>query len=160
MRLNIGCGSKKFTGWSGIDANDHGQEFIGDIRDLSRFDDGSVDEAMAIHVIEHIYRYETEDVLKEWLRILKPGGTLAIECPDLMKVLQLFRVPEAPANFTIMGLFGDPGFKDPGQVHKWCFSRAELQRLMERVGFVNVQQEVAKYHFAIRDLRITGRKPE
>lgn len=158
MKLNIGCGVKKFEGWEGIDITDHGQEHVGDILDMP-FDDGTVDEAMAIHVIEHIPRYETLKVLKEWLRILKPGGMLAVECPDLTKVLKLFQVPEAPANFTIMGLFGDPGFKDPAQVHKWCFNRPELEQLMCYAGFEDIQHERAKYHFQIRDLRITGRKP-
>lgn len=159
MKLNIGCGSKSYEGWVGIDANDHGQKYIGDIRTLP-IGAETVEEAMAIHVIEHIARYETEEVLAEWFRVLKPGAMLAIECPDLLKVLELFRVPEAPPNFTIMGLFGDPGFKDPGQVHKWCFSRKELDVLMRNAGFVDIQHERAQFHFPIRDLRITGRKPE
>lgn len=157
MKLNIGCGTKKFEGWEGIDISDHGQEHVGDILKLPLEDD-SVDEAMAIHVIEHIYRYDTMKALKEWLRVLKPGGKLAIECPDLMKVLKLFQVPEAPANFTICGLFGDPGFQDPAQVHKWCFNRQELEMLMKVAGFTDIQHEPAKYHFAVRDLRIVGRK--
>lgn len=159
MKLNIGCGVKKFEGWEGIDVTAHGQKYVGDVLNMDMIEDDSVDEAMAIHVIEHIPRYETEKALKEWMRILKPGGQLAIECPDLIKVLKLFQVPEAPLNFTIMGLFGDPGFNDPAQVHKWCFSRAELDALMKDVGFIDVTHGQPKYHFAIRDLRITGRKP-
>lgn len=38
---------------------------------------------LSVHVIEHFWRWEALDVLREWLRVLKPGGVMILECPNL-----------------------------------------------------------------------------
>lgn len=43
------------------------------------FADGSFDRLIAAHVLEHLYR--PHDVLREWARVLRPGGTLSIVLP-------------------------------------------------------------------------------
>ena len=54
MKLHIG-GKEIKEGWSilNIQKND-GVDFIGDISDLSQFEDNSIDEIYASHVVEHI----------------------------------------------------------------------------------------------------------
>ena len=52
----------------------------GDAHNLHWFRDDSLDFIYSSHLLED---YEdTESVLKEWLRVLKPGGRLIIFCPD------------------------------------------------------------------------------
>lgn len=47
------------------------------------------------HTLEHIPWYQTVEVLKEWRRILKPGGSLEIWVPDGLKICRnLVRVEE------------------------------------------------------------------
>lgn len=43
------------------------------------FEDESIDRVIATHVLEHIL--EPESVLKEWVRVIKPGGVLSLILP-------------------------------------------------------------------------------
>jgi phosphatidylethanolamine/phosphatidyl-N-methylethanolamine N-methyltransferase len=51
---------------------------IEDARQLS-FADASFDRVIATHVLEHIVH--PHDVLREWTRLIKPGGTLSLVLP-------------------------------------------------------------------------------
>ena len=43
------------------------------------FENASFDRLIATHVLEHLYR--PHEVLREWARVLRPGGTLSIVLP-------------------------------------------------------------------------------
>lgn len=43
------------------------------------FEDSTFDRVIATHVLEHLYR--PHEVLREWVRVLKPGGVLSIVLP-------------------------------------------------------------------------------
>ena len=59
---------------------DNPVQLSGTATDLHWFRDGSLDYVYSSHVLEDFI--ETEQVLREWLRVLKPGGKLIIFCPD------------------------------------------------------------------------------
>ena len=129
-----------------------------DIRSIPLPDDYA-DEARAIHVIEHFYPWETVGLLHEWLRVLKPGAMLAVECPSFEKIIALANVPQIPPNYTHWGLFGDPRYSDPLMMHKWCFTQPQLLRAFKQAGFVNVEPQPALFHVPVRDMRVVGYKP-
>jgi SAM-dependent methyltransferase len=52
----------------------------GDVVNLRWFRDGVLDYVYSSHVLEDFV--DVEAVLKEWLRVLRPGGRLIIYCPD------------------------------------------------------------------------------
>ena len=52
----------------------------GDCRHLTWFKDGTLDYVYSSHLLEDFE--DTEAVLKEWLRVIKPGGLLILFCPD------------------------------------------------------------------------------
>jgi len=52
----------------------------GDATRLHWFCDGVLDYVYSSHLLEDFP--DTEHVLREWLRVLKPGGNLIIFCPD------------------------------------------------------------------------------
>ena len=52
----------------------------GDVRHLHWFADSVLDFVYSSHALEDFE--DTEGALKEWLRVLKPGGRLVIYCPD------------------------------------------------------------------------------
>jgi ubiquinone/menaquinone biosynthesis C-methylase UbiE len=43
------------------------------------FDDASFDRVIAAHVLEHLYK--PHEVLREWIRVLRPNGTLSLVLP-------------------------------------------------------------------------------
>jgi predicted SAM-dependent methyltransferase len=52
----------------------------GDAAALRWFRDGVLDYVFSSHVLEDFH--DTEGVLREWLRVLRPGGRLVLFCPD------------------------------------------------------------------------------
>lgn len=167
MLLHLGSGNKpRPAPWINVDlaGNYAGlkPDVEADIFKRLPFDDESADEIVAIHVLEHAYRYEADAILADWVRVLKPGGKLVLELPCLDKVIRLFnhfiaKSEPVPTNLTMWGLYGDPGYSRPEMVHRWCYSIAELTGMMEENG-LSVTLETPKTHQPIRDMRVCGLK--
>jgi len=74
QKLEIGGGVRPNPGYIQMDAKKiPGIDIIGDVRKLP-FKDGELDEVFGHWILEHFYYREITDVLREWLRALKPGG--------------------------------------------------------------------------------------
>lgn len=156
MKLHLGCGRKKWDGFVNCDLS--GSDVDCDIRILP-FDDDLADEIHAIHVVEHFFITEIQDVLAEWRRVLKPGGILAIELPCWDKVVEHIR-KGSPDNFTRWPLFGEPSTHKDGvpALHKWCYSTEEMRRLLDFCGYRNITLETPRYHQPTRDMRYVACK--
>ena len=156
IRLNLGCGKRLIDGFIGVDLKDADVE--ADIRKLP-YEDESVDEIMAIHVCEHFYVHEIAKVLREWYRVLKPGGRLVIELPCLDKVLEHFE-KGSDLKFTLIALYGNPKTHHEGEpsLHKWCWSRKQFMALLNSVGLKDIYEETPHYHQPSRDMRWVCRK--
>jgi predicted SAM-dependent methyltransferase len=83
-RLHIG-GKEAKAGWEILNIfPGPGVDHVGDAVDLSRFADGSFTEVYASHVLEHFdYKEKLVAALREWHRVLAPGGVLRLSVPDL-----------------------------------------------------------------------------
>src|SRR5574343_287611 len=160
LKLNLGCGHKHLPGYVNVDYQNNWAkkkpDLECDIRKLPYGND-SVDEIIAIHVFEHFYLWEGPLVLKEWARVLKPGGKLILELPCLNKVLFFLGQKELVLSHTLFALYGDPQYCDPAMVHKWCYSKEHLSALM-RHEFKEVTVEAAQFHKPERDMRVVGVK--
>lgn len=158
MKLNLGCGKKFIKGWTGMDARDYGQEYVGDLQKLP-FDDESIDAIMAIHVLEHFYQWDAEDVLREWIRVLKFGCELIIEVPDFGLALQRSVNGIDDPQLTWWVIYGDPAHRDPLMCHHWGWTRPTVQNLMLKCGLSEIRQEDARFKLKDRrDIRIVGVK--
>ena len=89
--LDLGFGGNKIVPQAiGIDQNEiyckpgtDAQNLFGDARQLYWFKDKSLDYIFSSHLLED---YEnTEEILKEWLRVLKVYGRLILYLPDEQK---------------------------------------------------------------------------
>lgn len=170
-RLNLGCGDKILPGYINVDVaqstRDKAPDVLCDLHKLTPFEDDSVDKILSVHVVEHFWRWEIVDVLKEWTRVLKPGAVMILECPNLLsacqEVLQNQDIATGPGpegQRTMWVLYGDPSWRDPLMMHRWGYSPRSLAQVMQEAGLVNVRQEPAQFKLREpRDMRMVGEKP-
>jgi SAM-dependent methyltransferase len=171
MRLNLGCGDKILPGYVNVDVVEARAgmkpDVICDLHDLAPFASASADEILSVHVVEHFWRWEVRDVLREWVRVLKPGGRMIVECPNILSACQtflenpeLFSREDQNGQRTMWVFYGDPKWKDPLMIHRWGYTPESLHALLTEVGLADVRQEPAQFKLREpRDMRIVGVKP-
>ena len=131
--LNLGSRNRAIPGFLNMDCDAHeGVDVVGDVSDLSRFADGAVGEIYASHVLEHFNFHRTAAVLKEWHRVLEPGGKLYVGVPDFQRALELYEVGGLN-DWLIRFLMGDQEYATA--YHYTLFDEARLARLLKDAGF-------------------------
>jgi predicted SAM-dependent methyltransferase len=167
-KLNVGCGGRRIAGYTGVDAvaERSAAEIIARA-DAIPLPDGSVEEIMAIHLIEHVHLWEAPNLLREWFRLLMPGGLLVLEMPDLMKCCRNIvegysYAGKHPDQAGLWGLFGDPRQADPFMGHKWSYTFKTLRPMVAEAGFTDITERPTQWHPVgrdRRDFRLEARKP-
>lgn len=119
--LNLGCGKdEKFFStdeekWINIDIEKTSiTDIIMDATKLSMCDNNSIDKIVAYHLIEHFGFGEFKRAIVEWWRVLKQGGSLLIECPDLEEIMKLFLNSELRVKYILPIQLPGVGYKDIG----------------------------------------------
>ena len=169
VKLNLGCGDKILPGYVNVDVAPsragRKPDVICDLHRLAPFEDASADEVLAVHVVEHFWRWEVVDVLREWARVLKPGAPMIIECPNLQSACEQFlRDPDGAGpgpegQRTMWVFYGDPRWQDPLMVHRWGYTPRSLAQVMAQAGLVEIRQEPAQFKLREpRDMRLVGVK--
>jgi SAM-dependent methyltransferase len=170
IKLNLGCGDKIIEGYINVDvvSSRAGKkpDVICDLHNLSVFESNSVDEILSVHVIEHFWQWEVVDILNEWKRVLKPGGKMIIECPNLISAAEEFLKNSDVAALggqegqrSMWVFYGDPGWRDPLMIHRWGYTPRSLATVMSTAGLIELKQEPAQFKLREpRDMRISGVK--
>lgn len=104
MKLNLGCGKRKIPGFENVDNQERvNPDLLLDVTKGLPYEDGSVDEVMAIDFIEHLERGQVLALMDEVYRVLKPGGRF------------LFIVPSDEGR----GAWQDPTHKSAWNINTW-----------------------------------------
>ena len=137
LKLNLGSGNRPLPGYINIDLHSQLANVKLDCSLPLPFSNDSIDEIYAMHLIEHFSLLEWPVIKKDWYRILKPGGLLTIECPDLDRCLQRFLHNSQDRKWTywIRAIYGSQDDNDPGQFHKNGFTLEKLSSDLKTEGF-------------------------
>lgn len=82
LKLDLGCGINRRAGFIGVDSRDFpGVDEIVDLTKPWPWDDASVSEVHASHVVEHFDATERIHFVNELYRVLIPGGKAMVVTP-------------------------------------------------------------------------------
>jgi SAM-dependent methyltransferase len=129
-------------------------DVVGSIADLRAFGDGQVDAIWSSHNLEHLYPHEVPVALREFARVLKPGGFLLAVMPDLQAVAAfvaadrldepVYYAPIGPVSAHDM-LFGHRASVAAGHTymaHRTGFTQRSLATALQTAGFAAIQVQV------------------
>lgn len=183
IKLHLGCGGSMYgvvqgidgpqfggtvNDWINVDANPDQEmlarpganDLVGgftrvcraDMRELP-FPGNFADVAYSHHSLEHVRVDEVVSTLKEWYRVLRPGGLVFINAPDLLWVAERLIETDGDLLWSEMGqrtgdfeggytklihcIFGDQS-NNTYQIHKTGFTQKSLRQLLVQAGFHNV----------------------
>jgi GT2 family glycosyltransferase/SAM-dependent methyltransferase len=144
IKLNLGSSGISYPGYLSVDMHDPRSHVHMDITKLD-FDDNSVTEILASHVFEHLNPYHAIDILKNWLRVLKPGGKLIMEMPNIEALCRKFVTANKTERYSILNaVYGSVNTTDIGgpdnitSPHLFGWWPESLYDHMGAAGFTNI----------------------
>jgi len=154
MKLNMGCGEydrRSGEGWVNVDVRPEVRPDV--VWDLEKtpypWPNESAEEIIWKDALEHLSWRVIEDVLRECRRILRRGGRIYIQCPDMEDIAK--RVILDP-NFK----FGElSGWK---AISFWCMGRGDAWGGWHRAGFTipTLKKLLEETGFVVEDIHNDG----
>ena len=129
--LHIGCGDNLLPKpFINIDARKKKGAIQGKVYPLN-FKSGTFDLVYASHVLEHFKKALTSKAVKEWVRVLKPGGTLRLSVPCFKNISKIYNIDNNLEN--VFGpLMGGQTYKE--NFHYNIFDKKKLEMIMTSAG--------------------------
>ena len=141
MKLHIG-GEEKKEGWKILNIQQKPDvDFIGDITDLGQFEDNSIEEIYASHVVEHVAQKKVETTLKGIHRVLKDSGKFYVSVPDMDILCRIYLDPKAPPKVkfhTMRMMFG--GQVDDFDFHYFGWNFQFMNEFLLKAGFKKIER--------------------
>lgn len=143
LKLHLGCGKRYIPGFIHIDiANFDHIDYRISVDNLSVIESNSCSLIYASHVFAYFDRSEAIGVIKEWYRVLRPGGLLRMAVPDFRQQVKLYEITEN-LDRLLGGLYGRMEIEIPGEKKtvylKTVYDFPSLKRVLENGGFMNVR---------------------
>jgi ubiquinone/menaquinone biosynthesis C-methylase UbiE len=158
--LHVGCGSKvnkppaEFGAYKEVrlDCNRMVQpDILASVVAMPMIEDGTHDGVFASHVLEHLFAHEAAMALSEFFRILRPGGKVLIQVPDLQTIggrLACDKADEAVYTSAIGYitpldmLYGHRGSIGAGNLfmgHRMGYTQSILSKALRHAGFDSIE---------------------
>lgn len=165
IKLNLGAGGIEYPGYLSVDMHDSRANVHMDITKLD-FETDSVSEILASHVFEHLNPYKVMDILQDWLRVLKPGGRLIMEMPNIEELCRRFVTANKAQRYGILNaVYGSVNTTDVGQPsditspHLFGWWPESLFDHMYGAGFREIQFMDEKIPHPESNFRVEAIKP-
>jgi predicted SAM-dependent methyltransferase len=175
-RVQLGSGRHPKPGWINIDLYAiEGTDLALDLREDLPFPDNSIALIYTEHLFEHLdYPRDARHLLREALRVLKPGGTFSIVIPHFGDLLHAYARGDREF-FTAVRLHlheGEPTlmhhvnywFRQDG-LHRYAYDEETLGQVMSEVGFELVRSREfdprldSEQRHRLHSLYMEGHKP-
>lgn len=138
--INCGSGQRRFGGpgcpitWINVDKQcippDRVPDVVCDVgREKLPFSDGCMQYVVLHQVLEHFGCGESESMLKECWRVLKPGGSLIITVPDMRALAGRWLGGELSTQVYMTNVYG-AYMGDEADRHKWGFDWTSLKQFL------------------------------
>ena len=181
MKLHLGCGSDYLDGYINVDKFDYEKgdtsrrgskyDVKADIFTLP-FRSKSIELILIVHVLEHFYRWDTIDILREFSRVLQAGGKLVVEMPDLDRCIQWYveggydrhggraiNTPLGRLNKGYTQLYGNQWSRLEYEVHRYVWTKSEFTEVLQNIRFsIEEVTNKTKFHMVNRDMRVIAVK--
>lgn len=138
-KLEIGCGQRPTPGYIHNDVNAFpGVDIVGNPWEIA-LEDGSLDEVLALGVVEHLTYAQVGSSFANVHRMLRAGGAFYFDVPDLPTwcgyAVDHFagRTTPFPIEHILSTLYGWQRW--PGDEHKSGWYEAKLIHTLRRAGF-------------------------
>jgi predicted SAM-dependent methyltransferase len=144
LKVNLGSGDRPLPGFVNVDVlpTARGVDVVADISEHLPFEDRSASVVYASHLLEHFPHAQSVHILREWRRILEPGGQLLVAVPDLLVIAEIMVARPGwftpPNNPWLGAIYG--GQKDDWDFHKTGFTEPWLSHLLGLAGFSDVKR--------------------
>ena len=141
IKLELGPGDKPKEGYIHLDIRKLPHiEIIGDCAKLDMCEDESIDEIYTCHLIEHLSWRKIPEIIQEWYRVLKKGGKIIINCPNLKLFCTLWVNGFFVDAQALRSIYGDQDYEE--NYHKAGFSIGTLGYLLAKAGFKDIHDSM------------------
>jgi SAM-dependent methyltransferase len=175
--LHVGCGSKvnkppaEFGAYREIrlDCNRMVEpDIVASVVAMPMIEDETYDGVFASHVLEHLYAHEAAMAVAEFFRVLRVGGKVLIQVPDLQTIggrLACDRADEAIYHSAIGYitpldmLYGHRGSIGAGNLfmgHRMGYTQSVLVKALRHAGFDGIEVDRGVEY----ELKVRAVKPE
>lgn len=158
MKLNLGCGSILLAGYVNVDKYSEHPDVVKEdaVEYLEGLEEGSVDEIVTFHMIEHLHPSKARDLIRLSFRVLRKGGKLIVECPNFRETVREYL---AGNKKRIANVYGHQRY--PGDSHCWGYDNETLPALFEKFRFAVVHIGAGTDRHIVWEpcLRVEGVKP-
>jgi len=167
IKLNLGSGGVEVPGYLSVDKYDTRASILWDVFDLDKhLPENSVEEMLASHLFEHVNPYKSVELLQKWNKILKPGGKLIMELPNILELCQDFVNGSKAERYGILncvyGSVNTKDTKDPTEItspHLWGWYPETMCDHLMWAGFTDIKILPEQIPHPHKNFRVEATKP-
>lgn len=95
------------------------------------FENNIFDLVYSSHVLEHFKKADTQNIVNEWVRVLKPGGIIRLSVPSLESLIKIYEL-SGDMEYIIGPLMGGQTYDQ--NFHYNMFDKKRLTEYLENAG--------------------------